>query len=94
MKGSLILCFVVIVLIILVNTVQQGDTFALSLLNGKKTPRRKMTSGRSRISSAKLAKLEKVLRRKFLLKSRLHSLNKFVKKYEAKVRSSFLHRFV
>lgn len=70
------------------NTVQESETFAVSLEGAGSRKRLKgVRQQNRRILSLKLKKLEKLLRRKQILKSKLHSLNKFVKKYEARVRN-------
>ena len=91
MKLAFILSLALMLVIVFVSIVQEGETFSLSLSNGAQRLRkgargRELVLRRSRISSAKLAKLVKVLRRKAILKSKLHSLNRFLKKYQAKVR--------
>lgn len=100
MRKSFPLSFVLIVVtFILLSTVQEGEMFGLTISRPLayrkhlKWQARKLklserrTTTRRRVSSDILAKLTKILRKKLILKSKLQSLNRFLKKYEGKVRN-------
>ena len=85
---SLISSVTLIFLLIMTGTVEKGKAFSVALKTGINP--RKFSPKTSRVSSFKLERLEKLLRRQATLKSKLHSFNKFLKKYEAKVRNVLL----
>ena len=88
MNSSLILLLTLIFLAIMTCRVEESEAFSVALTSvrnqRKFSPRFAKTS---RITSVKLKRLEKLIRKQVHLKSKLHSFNKFVKKYEAKVRN-------
>ena len=83
MKSSLSLSLTLLFLVFLTCTVEESKAFSVALKSG--ISQRKFSPRTSRVNSFKLKRLEKLLRKQATLKSKLHSLNKFLKKYEAKV---------
>ena len=86
MKSSLSLSITLTVLfVIMTSTVEECKAFSVALKSG--INQRKLSPRTSRVNSLKLERLEKLLRKQATLKSNLYSLNKFLKKYETKVRN-------
>ena len=81
MKVASILPLVLVILAILTHTVEQAESFSVSI----KKPRKKGFS-RMRVPSLNLGRLEKILRAKGSpMKRKLSSMDKWLKKYEERV---------
>ena len=92
MKSSLSLSLTLIFLVIMTCTVEDSRAFSVALKSG--INQRKFSPRTTRDNSLKLERLEKLLRKQATLKSKLHSLNKFLKKYEAKVGNILMRLYV
>ena len=86
MRSSLNLSLTLAVFFVIMTfTVEESKAFSVALKSG--INQRKFSPRTTRVNSLKLERLEKLLREQATLKSNLHSFNKFLKKYEAKVRN-------
>ena len=87
MRSSLSLFLTLAVcLAVMFCTVEEIKAFSVSLHSKNQ---RKFSPKTSRVNSVKLQNLEKRLRSQATLKSNLPSFNRFLKKYEVKVRNNF-----